>query len=79
VHRTPSAGGFCAPLPWIATGLVEKRSWCLERLSSVLGISRSSAYECVRASSIPSIRLGRRIVVPRRAVDELLATAQATE
>ena len=45
----------------------------------VLGISRSSAYECVREGSIPSIRLGRRIVVPRRAIDELLATAWTTE
>jgi excisionase family DNA binding protein len=43
--------------------------------ATVLGISRSSAYECVRLGSIPSIRLGRRIVVPRRAVDELLASA----
>ena len=45
----------------------------------VLGISRWSAYECVREGSIPSIRLGRRIVVPRRAIDELLATAWAAE
>jgi excisionase family DNA binding protein len=43
--------------------------------ANVLGISRSSAYECVRLEAIPSIRLGRRIVVPRRAVDELLETA----
>ena len=43
--------------------------------ANVLGISRSSAYECVRLGAIPSIRLGRRIVVPRRAVEELLATA----
>jgi len=43
--------------------------------ATVLGISRSSAYECVRIGAIPSIRLGRRIVIPRRAVDELLASA----
>lgn len=42
--------------------------------ATVLGISRSSAYECVRLGSIPSIRLGRRIVVPRRAIDALLAS-----
>jgi len=41
----------------------------------ILGISRSSAYECVRVGSIPSIRLGRRIVVPRGALDALLASA----
>jgi excisionase family DNA binding protein len=47
----------------------------VSQTASVLGISRSSAYECVRYGSIPSIRLGRRIVVPRRAIDELLAAA----
>jgi excisionase family DNA binding protein len=40
--------------------------------ATLLGISRSSAYECVRLGSIPSLRLGRRIVVPRRAIDVLL-------
>ena len=30
--------------------------------ATVLGISRSSAYECVRRGVIPSLRLGRRIV-----------------
>lgn len=42
--------------------------------AALLGISRSSAYECVRLGSIPSIRLGRRIVVPRHALQQLLAT-----
>ena len=42
--------------------------------ATVLGISRSSAYECVRLGSIPSIRLGRRIVVPTQAIDTLLAS-----
>lgn len=40
--------------------------------ATLLGISRSSAYECVRLGSIPSLRLGRRIVVPRRAIDVFL-------
>lgn len=47
--------------------------------ATVLGISRSSAYECVRLGSIPSIRLGRRIVVPTRAIDALLASAMPSE
>jgi excisionase family DNA binding protein len=48
----------------------------VSQAATMLGISRSSAYECVRLGSIPSIRLGRRIVIPRRAVDELLASAR---
>lgn len=42
--------------------------------ATVLGISRSSAYECVRRGVIPSLRLGRRIVVPTTAIDALLGS-----
>ncbi|HUS41591.1 MAG TPA: helix-turn-helix domain-containing protein [Ilumatobacteraceae bacterium] len=40
--------------------------------ATVLGISRTSAYECVRRGEIPSLRLGGRIIVPTQAVEELL-------
>jgi excisionase family DNA binding protein len=40
--------------------------------AKLLGISRGSAYECVRTGEIPSIRLGGRIVIPRSKFDELL-------
>ncbi len=36
------------------------------------GISRAFAYELVARGEIPSLRLGRRIVVPRVSIDELL-------
>jgi excisionase family DNA binding protein len=42
-----------------------------------LGISRSLAYELVARHDLPSVRLGRRIVIPRQAVDALLASAVA--
>jgi excisionase family DNA binding protein len=42
----------------------------------VLGISRSSAYECVRRGELRAVRLGRRLVVPRSAVTELLQNPQ---
>ena len=31
----------------------------------ILGISRTTAYEAVRDGSLPSIRVRRRIVIPR--------------
>ena len=43
--------------------------------ADTLGISRSLAYELVARHEIPSIRLGRRIVVPRQAIEEILASA----
>ena len=44
-------------------------------IAAVLGISRSLAYELVGRGDLPSIRLGRRIVVPRRAIEEMLDAA----
>ena len=40
--------------------------------AELLGISRSSGYELVRLGTIPSIRLGRRIVVPQVAIDRMI-------
>jgi excisionase family DNA binding protein len=48
------------------------RSTAVEEAGRLLGISRSLAYELVNRGDIPSVRLGRRIVVPLRALDRLL-------
>jgi excisionase family DNA binding protein len=36
--------------------------------AEVLGISRGLAYELARTRRLPSVRLGRRLVVPRAAL-----------
>lgn len=36
------------------------------------------AYDCVRSGELPSISLGRRVVIPRRALDHLLACRPAS-
>lgn len=38
----------------------------VEEAAVLLGISRGLAYELVRRGELPSLRLGRRLVVPRR-------------
>jgi excisionase family DNA binding protein len=40
-----------------------------------LGISRSLAYELVARGGLPSLRLGRRIVVPIESLNALLDNA----
>ena len=40
----------------------------VEEAAKLLGIGRSTAYELVHTGAIPSLRLGRRIVVPRAKV-----------
>ncbi|HQU26664.1 MAG TPA: excisionase family DNA-binding protein [Acidimicrobiales bacterium] len=42
----------------------------------VLAISRSYAYELVASGFLSSVRLGRRVLVPLSAVDDLLARSQ---
>ncbi len=46
--------------------------------AQLLGISRATAYECVRTGDLPSITLGRRILIPRSAFYELLADGRRT-
>ena len=44
----------------------------VEQAARELGISRSLAYEAVRVGEIPSIKIGRRVLVPRAALVALL-------
>jgi excisionase family DNA binding protein len=50
----------------------------VEEAGARLGISRTLAYELVRRGDIPSIRLGRRVLVPVRAL-ELMVTPSSSE
>lgn len=51
----------------------------VEETAAVLRIGRGAAYEAVRRGDIPSVRLGRSLRVPRRALDELLGTPTSEE
>jgi excisionase family DNA binding protein len=53
----------------------ERLTDTIPEVADLLGISRSTAYECVRAGDIPALALGTRRVVPRAALDALLAAA----
>jgi excisionase family DNA binding protein len=41
----------------------------------ILGLSKCSAYAAANAGTLPTIRIGRRLVVPRHAFEKLLASA----
>lgn len=49
----------------------------VEEAGEALGVSRSAAYLGVRSGEIPSIRIGRRIVVPTAALRKLLGLDDA--
>lgn len=50
----------------------QRRTVTVVEAASVLGISRSLAYELVGRGELPSIRLGRRILIPTRALEAVI-------
>jgi excisionase family DNA binding protein len=44
----------------------------------LLGLSRGLMYEAVRSGQIPSIRIGRRILIPKAVLQRLLDEAGTT-
>jgi excisionase family DNA binding protein len=46
-----------------------------EQAAAALGISRGTAYEAVRTGQLPTIRIGRRVLVPIAGLHKLLKGA----
>ena len=51
---------------------MEEPTLSVERAGRVVGLGRSAAYEAVGRGEIPTIRFGRRVVVPTAALLRLL-------
>ncbi len=49
-----------------------KATLTVPEAAKMLGLGRNSAYEAVRNGTLPSIRFGKRIVIPLLAVERLL-------
>jgi excisionase family DNA binding protein len=53
----------------------EKLGLSVTEAAKLLGVGRSATYEAVRTGQIPSIRIGRRIIIPRAALLNMLKKA----
>jgi len=51
----------------------------VEEMAAVVGVSRGVAYEAIRTGQIPSLRLGRRVLVPVPALLSLLGATTTEE
>jgi excisionase family DNA binding protein len=60
-----------------AAALSEPETLSVEEAARVLGIGRNQAYEACARGDIPSLRIGKRILVPRRRLLELLSTPES--
>jgi excisionase family DNA binding protein len=49
----------------------------VDEAAAMLGIGRGSAFRAVRAGEIPSVRIGRRVLVPLAALERLLNGEEA--
>jgi excisionase family DNA binding protein len=63
----------------VATALVPdplvEPTMTVEQVGRALGVSRGLAYEAVKSGQIPSIAIGRRLVVPTAAFRRLVGLA----
>ncbi|MDR5727950.1 MAG: helix-turn-helix domain-containing protein [Terriglobia bacterium] len=44
----------------------------IEEAAQLLGIGRNTAYEAARTGQLPTVRIGKRLLVPKVALDKLL-------
>jgi excisionase family DNA binding protein len=55
--------------------MLQRLTYTVEEAGDLLGISRGSAYNLVRTGQIPALRMGRRLLVSRVVLEELLGHA----
>ncbi|TSE03753.1 helix-turn-helix domain-containing protein [Mesorhizobium intechi] len=54
-----------------------RRTVTVEEAAKALGIGRNAAYEGVRHGQIPAIKIGKRLLVPRAALERMLDPTKA--
>jgi hypothetical protein len=52
-------------------------AFTVEQAGKILGLSRASAFAAANRRDIPVIRIGKRLIVPRRALERLLGATEA--
>jgi excisionase family DNA binding protein len=60
-------------------GLDRRLTYTVPETARILGISRGAAYAAAADRTIPTIRVGRRLLVPRAALARLLRMDPASE
>lgn len=50
----------------------EKLTYTVEEVAKLLGLSRSSMYQAIRNNSVPSLRIGGRILISKIELEKLL-------
>jgi len=51
---------------------VDKQTLTVEEAAKVLGIGRNNAYDAIKRGELYAIKIGKRLVVPRRVLERML-------
>ena len=54
----------------------EKLTYSVEEAARLLGIGRNLCYEKVKTGEIPVLKIGRRLLVPKIALEKLLSESK---
>ncbi len=54
----------------------ERMTFTVDEVARLLGVSRSGAYDSIARGEIPSLNIGRRVLVPREPFLELVRSAR---
>ena len=55
---------------------LERQGLTVVEAGRVLGLGRSAAYRAARRGDIPLLRIGRKLIVPRQALERMMAEAE---
>ncbi len=55
------------------SGKPERLTYKIEEAGRLLGIGRNQAYEAAKRGDFPTIKIGKRRLVPKAALDRMLA------
>jgi excisionase family DNA binding protein len=53
---------------------IERRTVTVQEAATILGVGRNKAYEAARSGEIPTLKIGKRLLVPIVALERLLTT-----
>ena len=56
----------------MVSNMTERLTITIPEAAKILGVSRGAAYAAAADKTIPTIRVGRRLLVPRAALDRML-------
>jgi excisionase family DNA binding protein len=50
----------------------QRKTYTVDEAGRLLGVGRNQAYEAAKRGEIPTIKIGKRLLVPRAALDRML-------